>query len=289
MLRSMTGYGRSSRTIGENHHEAELRSLNSKQLNLKVQLPPRFQDQEIQVRNFLSERIPRGKVDLSVKEKGENTEKLYQINKEVLRAHYRELESLAEELGDDRSEILSAALQIPDSLSYSSQKASSSELEELWKLLEDAFQAFEEFTEQEGGHLRKDLEAQIHAIKEGLDQIEPYEDERRQKVHERLRKKMKETLDQEEVDEKRFEQELLHYLDRLDINEEKTRLRSHLQQFHQVMNEEGSGKKLNFISQEIGREINTIGAKADHAPTQQIVVDMKDHLERIKEQVMNVR
>ncbi len=196
---------------------------------------------------------------------------------------------MAEELGDKSSELLGNALQIPDSLSYGSPDPEPYEVEELWKLLENALEAFEEFTGQEGGNLRKDLEKQRKALEKGLERIEFYENERKEKVRERLDKKVKEELGTEGLDEKRFEQELLHYLERLDINEEKTRLKSHLQQFQQVMNEEGGGKKLHFISQELGREINTIGAKADHAPTQQEVVQMKDHLERIKEQVMNVR
>jgi uncharacterized protein (TIGR00255 family) len=285
----MTGYGKASTTIGERTYEAEVRSLNSKQLNLRVQLPHRFQEKEIEVRSYMSERIPRGKVDLVVSGVSGEEEKLYELNHEVIKAHYQELERIASDLGVEHSDLLSNALQIPDAISYGSPEAAPYEIEELWSLLDKAIEAFEDFTEKEGGNLRDDLEEQRRAIGKGLERIQAYEEERREKVRERLQNRIKEELHADDVDEKRLEQELLHYLEKMDINEEKTRLRSHLQQFHQVMNEEGGGKKLQFISQELGREINTIGAKADHAPTQQEVVRMKDHLERIKEQVMNVR
>jgi uncharacterized protein (TIGR00255 family) len=290
MIRSMTGYGKITGRIEDREYRIEVRSLNSKQLNLKVQFPQRFQDKEIEARSFISDRIQRGKVDVIVQEMSGSADKLYSINTEVLRSHYKELDELSQEFGDEQSDILGSAMQMPDALNYEIPEAEDHEQEELWKLLDQAVKAFEEFAEKEGGHLRSDLEEQIKKIREGLDRIEAdYEDERRQNVKERLQKKVKEVMDPQDIDEKRFEQEMLHYLERMDINEEKTRLKSHLQQFHEVMNEADPGKKLNFITQEIGREINMIGAKADHAPTQREVVNMKDHLERIKEQLMNVR
>ncbi len=288
-MRSMTGFGKASGKIGQNTYQAEIRSLNSKQLNLRVQVPPRFQDKEIELRSYLSKQIPRGKVDVSISDISGQEEKLYSINENVLRSHFKELEKLAKELNDDRSELLATAMQIPDSLSYGTPEAGSYEVEVLWELLEKALQAFDSFAKKEGGNMREDMEESLAAIREGLVRITGFEGERREKIEKRLWNKIKEGIPAAELDEKRFEQELFHYLERLDINEEKIRLESHLEQFHEVMNEKEPGKKLQFVTQEIGREINTIGSKADHAPIQREVVNMKEHLERIKEQLMNVR
>lgn len=286
----MTGYGKATGAAGDRSYRIEVKALNSKQLNLKVQFPQRFQDKEMEARRLISERIGRGKVDVIASEASGEDEKLYRINKEVIRSHYRDLEGLAEELGDGTSDLLSTVMRLPDSLSYTVPDAQESESKAFWELLEEALNAFEAFTEKEGSVLKTDLEEQLGKIEEGLERIEnDYEDERRQNVKDRLQKKIKEVMDPKDLDEKRFEQEMLHYLERLDINEEKTRLRSHIQQFYEVMEEVDPGKKLHFIAQEIGREINTIGAKADHAPTQREVVHMKDHLEKVKEQLMNVR
>lgn len=288
-MRSMTGFGKASGKIGQNSYQAEIRSLNSKQLNLKVQLPHRFHDKEIELRSYFAKQIPRGKVDVSIREVSGQEEKLYSINEEVLRSHYKELQKLAEDLNDDRSDILATAMQIPDSISYGSAEAEAYEVEALWKLLEEAAKAFDDFTAKEGKNMREDIEESMNAIKQGVEQIEGLESERREQVKERIWKKIQEDMSPEELDEKRFEQELLHYLERLDINEEKTRLKSHLEQLHEVMDETEPGKKLHFVSQEMGREINTIGSKADHAMIQREVVNMKEHLEQIKEQLMNVR
>ncbi|MFB6257169.1 MAG: YicC/YloC family endoribonuclease [Flavobacteriales bacterium] len=289
MIRSMTGYGKAQGSIGQRNHEVEVRSLNSKQLHLKVLLPPRFQDKEIEMRTHVSERISRGKVDVTVSEASAQKDQLYRINKEVLRAHYQDLKGIAEELEDERSELLATAMQIPDVLSYQGSVAEAHEAEDLWKLLKEAMDAFDAFAEREGSKLQEDLEAQSQRIQEGVERIEEEDGERKKQVKERLEQKITEVVEPGDLDKKRFEQELLYYLERLDINEEKTRLRSHLDQFHQVMKEKDPGKKLQFITQEIGREINTIGSKADHAPIQREVVNMKEALERIKEQLMNVR
>lgn len=284
----MTGYGKASGKLGDRAYTVEVRSLNAKQLNLKVQVPARFREKEIELRSSIAERIPRGRVDVTVTEDEGEAEQLYRVNGEVLRAHYRELERYAKELGDGNSPLLATAMQIPDSLSYSEPAPEQEELEGLQELLKKALEEFDRFTEKEGANTKADLEKCLKGIREGLEKVEGQEDERRKAVEERLRKRVQEALDPGSIDENRFEQELLYYLERLDINEEKARLKSHLEQFEAVVENEGSGKKLHFVAQEIGREINTIGSKADHAPMQQEVVGMKDELERIKEQVMNL-
>lgn len=291
MLKSMTGYGRAETTIGNQKITIELRSLNSKGIDLNIKSSNLFREKEMELRTLLSTEVIRGKCDLNIyiERLGANT--TFSIDKSIAKAYFNEIKELESELGVTASNVdyMSTLLKMPDVIQNSKEELN----EDLWKVTQQSLKvcldAFNEFRSQEGLSLAKDLKERISSIADLLKQVEPYESVRLEIVKDRIKKNLEELTEKTNYDPNRFEQELIYYIEKYDISEEKVRLTNHLEYFIDTLNNEvEQGKKLGFISQEIGREINTLGSKANHLEIQKIVVVMKDELERIKEQILNV-
>jgi uncharacterized protein (TIGR00255 family) len=290
MIKSMTGYGLAANDFAQAKYTVEIKSLNSKFLELALKLPKAFSDKEFILRNDCSKQIERGKVNISIYvEYPEVSAKTATINQELLKVYYQQLKSAASELGDNADNLLQLALNFPDVIQYESDAVSDDEWRVLYKTFEEALQSFQNFRIDEGNVLKQDLIFRINNILEGMKLVEEQEPNRIPQIRERLNHFLEEAVGKENVDYNRFEQELIYYIDKLDITEEKIRLKSHCDYFIEALKgTDANGKKLGFISQEIGREINTMGSKANDAKIQQIVVGMKEELEKIKEQLLNV-
>ena len=290
MIKSMTGYGLAANDFAQAKYTVEIKSLNSKFLELAIKLPKAFSDKEFLLRNECSKQIERGKVNISIYvEHPEATAKTATINQELLKIYYQQLKSAAVELGDNGSNLLQLALNFPEVIQYESDSVSEDEWKILYKTFEEALKDFQNFRVDEGNVLKQDLIFRLSNILEGMKLVEEQEPNRIPQIRERLDNFLKEAVGKENIDYNRFEQELIFYIDKLDITEEKIRLKSHCDYFLEALKgTDANGKKLGFISQEIGREINTMGSKANDAKIQQIVVGMKEELEKIKEQLLNV-
>jgi len=294
MIISMTGYGKAMAELPGKKLLIEIKSLNSKGLDLSVKLPGAFREKEMEIRALLSQRLDRGKIELYVSSEKSADAVAFSVNKPLFLQYYQELKSLLSELKEeDRTGLLTFILKIPNVLQ--NEKAEFEETD--WTILEggieSALQSVEEFRTAEGSILEADIRSRVQLILDLLDSIEPFENKRLNDIRERIRTGFqnitKSDLLQTKPDENRFEQELIYYLERLDITEEKVRLKKHCDYFIGTLNEPDSqGKKLGFVTQEMGREINTIGSKANDAGIQKIVVQMKDELEKIKEQLLNI-
>jgi len=294
MIISMTGYGKATAELPGKKLLIEIKSLNSKGLDLSVKLPGAFREKEMEIRALLSQRLERGKVDLYVSAEKSAGAAAYSINKLLFVQYYQELKSLLSELKEsDQDGLIPVILNIPDVL----QNEKSEFMETDWAILaeeiETALNLVQEFRSAEGRILENDMRIRVQLILDLLSSIDPFEQNRLYDIRERIRTGFqnitKSDLLQTMPDENRFEQELIYYIERLDITEEKVRLKKHCDYFIETLNEPGSqGKKLGFVSQEMGREINTIGSKANDAGIQKIVVQMKDELEKIKEQLLNI-
>lgn len=289
MVLSMTGFGKATCEVGTKKLTIEIKSLNSKQLDLFSRLPNIYKEKELELRNYVAQKLERGKVEFSISMDSINGAQPNQINKTLVKSYYEEIKSLSQELGvEPPADWMRILLKMPDVM-----KMEATELEETdWKIIRMAFEEavndLIEFRQKEGESLKKVFLQKIENIRNLLVQVEPYEKERVEKIKTRILENLS-SLKQVEIDKNRFEQEMIYYIEKLDVNEEKNRLRQHLDYFVETMNAEGaSGKKLGFIAQEIGREINTLGSKSNHPEMQKIVVMMKDELEQIKEQVLNV-
>lgn len=289
MVLSMTGFGKATCEVGTKKLTIEIKSLNSKQLDLFSRLPNIYKEKELELRNYVAQKLERGKVEFSISMDSINGAQPNQINKTLVKSYYEEIKSLSQELGvEPPADWIKILLKMPDVM-----KMEAAELEETdWKIIRMAFEEavdnLIEFRQKEGESLKKVFLQKIENIRNLLVQVEPYEKERVEKIKTRILENLS-SLKQVEIDKNRFEQEMIYYIEKLDVNEEKNRLRQHLDYFVETMNAEGaSGKKLGFIAQEIGREINTLGSKSNHPEMQKIVVMMKDELEQIKEQVLNV-
>ncbi|MFA6402721.1 MAG: YicC/YloC family endoribonuclease [Salinivirgaceae bacterium] len=290
MLLSMTGYGKALCEIGNKKLTIEIKSLNSKQLDLNTRLPGFYREKEIEVRNLISRRLERGKVDFSLYAEVTGSENNSVINTEIVKNYYQQLSKISNELGiGSKTELLQIIMRLPDVL-----KTEREELDEgEWKLIlegiEKSMDELNKFRAQEGKALEKDITERTQIILDLLKQVDPLEKQRIIKVRERLRQNLKELSENDEYDENRFEQELIFYIEKLDITEEKIRLANHCEYFiNNLGNEENVGKKLGFITQEMGREINTLGSKANDSDMQKLVIKMKGELEKIKEQLLNV-
>ncbi|BAR48187.1 YicC/YloC family endoribonuclease [Tannerella forsythia] len=289
MIQSMTGFGKVIAEMTDKKVTIEIKSLNSKQLDLFTRIPSAYREKEMQIRNELSQKLERGKIDfiLHVEYIGKDTST--KINAAVVEGYYEQIRDLAGRLSvslpDDWFPTL---LRLPDVIKNETVEVDEAEWQKVYQAIADALAHLIEFRQQEGRMLQKLFEQKIATIGELLKEVEPYEQDRIDKIKGRLLENLQK-VPEVEYDKNRFEQELIYYLEKLDINEEKDRLRNHLHYFIDTMNNgSGQGKKLGFIVQEIGREINTLGSKSNHAEMQQIVVQMKDVLEQIKEQVLNV-
>ncbi|MDP2452551.1 MULTISPECIES: YicC/YloC family endoribonuclease [unclassified Kaistella] len=284
MILSMTGFGRSEGVFEGKKITLDIKSLNSKSFDLNIKIPLRYKEKEFEIRKLLNDRALRGKVDCYVNIESLNNINDVAINHDLVQAYITELKKVAAD-GPD-FEYLKMAIRMPDVVSTKSEELSEDEWIFLIELLEETLTKFENFRRTEGEILQQELSRNIKKIESYLSQVEPYEQVRMDAVKERYRNSLNEF---DQIDETRFYQEMAYYTEKLDIAEEKVRLTQHLKYYLEVMIEESfNGKKLGFISQEIGREINTLGSKANHAEIQKLVVMMKDDLEKIKEQTVNV-
>jgi uncharacterized protein (TIGR00255 family) len=286
----MTGYGKASCELGEKVATIEIKSLNSKQLDLYFRIPNAYRDREMEMRNELANRLKRGKIEIGFTLENKEGKQGIQINAGIVKSYYSQLKTIIEEIGVPDSEpILQAILRMPEVLNNEKEIVDPAESQKLMQALSSAIDELEKFRNTEGSALATDISSRIGRIEFFLEQIEPYEEERSHAIRTKLESSQLEFIPQESLDKNRYEQELIYYLEKLDISEEKTRLRHHCHYFLEVMVEAGQvGRKLGFVAQEIGREINTIGSKASHSGIQKLVVLMKDELEKIKEQLMNV-
>src|ERR1700744_3412683 len=290
MIKSMTGYGIASFEAGSAKYTVEIKSLNSKFLELTLRLPKAFSEKEFQLRNECTRQIERGKVSLSINVEQQNgVVKAAGIDAGLLKNYLSQLKAVSAELGEPSGNLLPLALGLPEVVKYDEETVS----EEEWKVVERTFQqalaAFQQFRSDEGNVLEQDVKARIALILKNLQLVEIEEPKRVPLVRERLEQFLAEAAGRENVDQNRLEQELIYYIDKLDITEEKIRLKSHCEYFLETLKSaDANGKKLGFISQEIGREINTLGSKANDANIQKLVVGMKEELEKIKEQLLNV-
>ncbi len=291
MIQSMTGYGKATTELSDKKITAEIKSLNSKAMDLSTRIAPLYREKEIEIRNDISRVLERGKADFNLWiEKKENTETIAPINQTVVQAYYERINYLSETLGIPAPEDwFQTLLRMPDVMSKTeSQELSDDEWATVQATIQEAIAQLIEFRKQEGAALEKKFREKITNIANLLKAIEPFEKERVEKVKERITDALEKTLSMD-YDKNRLEQELIYYIEKLDINEEKQRLTNHLKYFISTLEEgTGQGKKLGFIAQEMGREINTMGSKSNHAEMQKIVVQMKDELEQIKEQVLNI-
>jgi len=290
MIRSMTGYGKAECLLTDKKLTIEIKSLNSKQLDSNTRLPSLYKEKELEIRQLIASELERGKVDCSFHYELSGDVSPGSINEPVVKAYYEQLYRISGELGLEASlELLSTVMKMPDTI-----RTEKPELEETeWALVKEALKqallSVNAFRKQEGISLDSDMRQRVEAINTRLVKVESYEGERIALVRERIGKHLEEFGMKESIDENRFEQELIYYIEKLDISEEKVRLANHCKYFLETLEDQGpAGKKLGFISQEMGREINTLGAKANHKELQKLVVEMKDELERIKEQVLNV-
>ena len=285
----MTGYGSAKGTVGTQSVTVEIRSLNSKFLELNVRLPLQFRDKELEIRADVGKLLERGKADLNVSIDNNELAKRSTVNKEIFLAYYEDLKSLATETGMSDDNMLDAILKLPAVLNSEKSEMDEAQWKQLKGLIQSAVEQFNLFRSNEGNVLEQDVTQRLNAIENSIPQLENFEQARIESIRTRLHKSVNELKDQLNIDTNRFEQELIYYIEKLDISEEKVRLKSHCDYFIKTMNsKEANGKKLGFITQEIGREINTIGSKANDANMQRIVVEMKDELEKLKEQLANV-
>lgn len=292
MLRSMTGFGKTDVNAGKKKVLIEIRTLNSKSLDLNLKIPTLYREKENEIRNIIGNSLQRGKVDLNISIESIGAADTPAINREVVKDYFNQFSSLAGEIGitiADPVQIYLSALRMPESLKSSSEKPDEEEWSMILNGITDTLEQVNDFRIQEGKILTKDLKDRIQLINKLLTQVDVFEKARIEKIRDRIQKQLAETLKNQEYDKNRLEQELIYYIEKLDITEEKVRLKNHCEYFMEIMHEENApGKKLGFVSQEIGREINTLGSKANDSEIQKIVVEMKDELEKIKEQLMNV-
>jgi uncharacterized protein (TIGR00255 family) len=290
MLLSMTGWGKARYETSIRKVSVEIKSLNSKQLDLNIKCPQVYRERELDIRNEISGAAQRGKVDLIISQELIETAVVATLNREVLQQYVHQVQSAVEGMGIPISEVtLAALLKLPDTFHYPPTEADDTEWQHLKNAIGEALKGLYQFRKQEGEQLEKDIRNRIQLIADGLDRITPYELGRIEKIRARLQSNLNEFLGKDKVDPNRFEQEVIFYLEKIDITEEKVRLGNHLKFFIETIEaEEYPGKKLGFIAQEIGREINTIGSKANDSEIQKLVVGMKDELEKIKEQLLNI-
>lgn len=284
MILSMTGFGRSEGVFEGKKITIDLKSLNSKSFDLNIKMPLRYKEKEFDIRKVLNDKILRGKVDCYINLETLNDSNDVNINHDLVKSYIDELKKIS---GDGPDfEYLKMAIRFPDAISTRPDELNENEWIFLTGLLNEALSKFDNFRKTEGEILHEELKRNLKNIEDYLSQVELYEDVRMDGVKERYRKTLNEF---DHIDETRFYQEMAYFTEKLDISEEKVRLTQHLKYYYEVMkNEDFNGKKLGFISQEIGREINTLGSKANHAEIQKLVVMMKDDLEKIKEQTLNV-
>jgi uncharacterized protein (TIGR00255 family) len=292
MMQSMTGFGKAQSDLEGKKLTVEIRSLNSKQLDLNLRLSTAYRAKELELRSELAKTLERGKVDVAIYTElssADNSTNTLSINKDIAKAYYHELKQLATELDANQQSLLEMVIKMPEVLKNEKETTlDDTEWNQVKQTVNNALQAFQQFRKDEGKVLATEFETRINNIEQHLNQVLNMDSERITRIKTRIKNNLEEVIDSTKIDQNRFEQELIYYIEKLDITEEKLRLQTHLNYFKTTMKEAAAGRKLGFITQEIGREINTIGSKANDAEMQKCVVQMKDELEKIKEQLLNV-
>ena len=299
MIQSMTGYGRVEFNLKNKNFTVEIKSLNSKTTDFNLKLPVIYRNKEIILRKILSEKLKRGKVELSIWFEKTQTNTPYEFDKKLILKYYKQLNSIKQDLGlkannlknffcQNNIDLMPIILKMPDVLIKKDEKVEKDEWIEIEKNVHDALDKLITFREDEGNTLYKDISIRINLIKTLITELERFESQRTEKIKSNIKNKLA-ALEIQNLDQNRLEQELIYYLEKLDITEEKVRLNAHIDYFLECLDTESpNGKKLTFISQEIGREVNTLGSKSNNSDMQKIVVQMKDELEKVKEQLLNI-
>jgi uncharacterized protein (TIGR00255 family) len=289
MLKSMTGFGRSERSVGDKTFLVDIKSLNGKQFELNLKMPAFLKPFEFEIRTLLSKNLNRGTVDCTINLKETGSSKPVSINTDLAKAYFKPISELSAALNLDASSILSTLLKLPEVITPTGETLTDDEWEAFKKVVESAIDDLNQHRLEEGKMLEQDLLLRINNIQHQQDEIVKLEPNRKQKIRDGLVKVLEDNVGKENYDPNRLEQELIYYIEKIDISEEQVRLKNHCEYFKTLLNssDEGKGKKLSFILQEIGREINTTGAKAYDSNIQQYVIQMKDELEKAKEQVLN--
>lgn len=284
----MTGFGKASKEFATKTVNVEIRSLNSKNLDLNLKLSSIYRDKEYELKSDLSKLLERGKIDLSIYVETKIQETPVEINTALAKVYFSKLQELAIELNEPQTDLFKQVLKMPDVLKSERKEPNEQDWLDMKEVILSAVQELDNFRIDEGKSIEKDFNDRIGNISQALESIKSHDASRVQNIKDRIKKGLEESVAKDKIDNNRFEQELIYYIEKLDINEEKVRLQTHIDYFLKTMLEPGAGRKLNFIGQEIGREVNTIGSKANDAELQKLVVHMKDELEKIKEQTNNV-
>ena len=290
MLFSMTGFGKATCNYKNKKIVIEIKSLNSKQLDISTRIVGLYREKDIEIRNLIAQNLERGKIDLSLYIEDNNSQTTTFLNQNIISNYKEQIENTCNTLNIPvPANLMEIILRLPDSLKTESTILEEEEWNAVKELLQEAFSQINNFRKQEGLSLQNMFVSKINNIKKLLDEVEYYEKERVEKIRVRLEENLKSIEDKISIDRNRLEQEMIYYIEKLDVNEEKVRLRNHMNYFIETMQkDEAPGKKLGFIAQEMGREINTLGSKSNHSEMQMLVGKMKDELEQIKEQVLNV-
>jgi len=288
MIQSMTGFGRATLVLPNKKITVEVKSLNSKQVDINTRIPSFYKEKELDVRSYLSSTLRRGKIELAIFVENTGTDSHHKINKDLVSTYMNSLQ----EVGEGKvaaGELLSMAMLLPDAMKVEREEFDKEEWSSVMNVVKKAVTALVDYRKTEGLSLEKDIKSQIATIDTLHDEVPKYEQERVNTIKERISTKLSDVLQSVDFDSDRLEQEMIYFIEKLDVSEEKVRLKNHCAYFIETMeSEESNGKKLGFISQELGREINTMGSKANHTEIQKLVVQMKDALEKIKEQTLNV-
>lgn len=285
----MTGFGRTEVTFKQKTITVEIKSLNSKYLDLKLKLAQRYRVKELDIRQIITPTAQRGKMDVNIDVVNMGAEDDFSFNRNLFKSYYNELTSISSELGIQNGDLLQTIIRMPNIVVPNEASLDDAEWNAVKGAIKESIEKLDQYRKTEGAVIEKDFALRVNNISDLLEQVSPYVTERKTQMRERLRQNFEEYVSKGAVDENRFEQELLYYLEKMDITEEQVRLKQHCKYFLQELTNKKrvKGRKLNFISQEMGREINTIGSKANHSSIQHIVVQMKDELEKIKEQLAN--
>ena len=290
MMKSMTGFGKAAAILNGKNYEIEIKSLNGKSLDINTKLPANYKERELEMRSIIGERLERGKIDFSLTITVVSGGEAVKVNEELLASYFNTMSQITDRLNfkPDQTQLFTTLLRFPDVLRNDPEPLDENEWEFVKALLIKAVDALDNFRTQEGQNLKGDFVKRTNLILDYLSRVEPFEKQRVEQIKERIAARFEE-LKGLDVDRNRFEQELIYYIEKLDITEEKIRLKNHCNYFIETIDaQEAPGKKLGFIAQEMGREINTLGSKANDSDIQKIVVMMKDELEKIKEQVLNI-
>lgn len=289
MIKSMTGYGKKIVEFNNKKISVEIKALNSKQLDLATRLPGYFREKDIEIRNIIAQRLERGKIELQMFTENSDNGQNVILNKNLIKSYYNQLLDLKNELNVTETDIFQLVFRLPDSLKSDREEFDENEWKVVSETINLVIDEVNSFRKQEGSAMATDLEKHVDRISELLSDVQKPETERLIKIKKRIRENLNEFVQANKIDENRFEQELIYYIEKIDISEEKVRLKNHCSYFKEIMKtQDSSGKKLGFIAQEIGREVNTLGSKANDTDIQTIVIEMKDELEKIKEQVLNI-